>query len=322
MLHLLWIFPPIFALAFLICVLLLPRYIGKAHEVGIVGIDIHKPDRPEVAECGGIILMIAYLIGLFAFIPFIGEASDVEVIGTAATVLLSSFIGFIDDVYETRWGMKILTPLIGGIPLAVMRLGRTTMWTPIGVVDFGLLFYILILPLIVTACTNAVNMLAGLNGLEAGSTAIMALALSLLCILKGGKQFIGAVLLIPLLGAILAFLLYNKYPSHVFPGDVGTFGMGSVIACVAMLAYLERAVFLMFIPHTINALLFFIGKLRGEAPPRETPMNPDGTIPAPTIWSLRCLVLRIHPMREKTLVYTLWVVVAIFAMAGTLVYGI
>jgi len=313
-----------FLVAFFIGLLLLPSYIKRAHEVGITGFDIHKPNTPAVAESGGIVLMLAYLIGLFTFIPFVSETLEKEIIGTAATVLFSSFIGIVDDVYETRWRIKILTPLIGGVPLAVMRLGRTTMWIPgfREAVDFGIFFYFLILPFIVTACANAVNMFAGLNGLEAGSTVIIALTLSFLCLLKGGKQFTGAIILIPLLGALISFLLFNKYPSRVFPGDVGTFGMGSVIACCAMLAYLERAVFVMFIPHTINAILFFVGKLRGEAPPREASMNPDGTIPAPTIWSLRCLLLRVRPMKEKTLVYTMWMVVAAFSILGALVYGI
>lgn len=327
-----WLFLLSFALPLIICLFLLPSYIKKAHKVGIVGIDVHKPNTPEIAESGGIVLVLAYLLGLFAFVPFIitnpVEASYLmKIVGTAATVLFSAFIGFIDDIYKTRWRLKILTPLLGGIPLAVLLLGRTTISTPFGVIDFenlgliGLaLFYFLILPFIVTACTNAVNMFAGLNGLEAGSSLIIASALIFLCARE--ELVIGAIILIPFMGAVIAFLLYNAYPSSVFPGDVGTFTMGAVVACVAVLANLERAVFIMFIPHTINAILFFIGKVKGEPPPRDASMNTDGTLPAPTIWSLRCIILRLHPMKEKTALYVLWIVVGVFAVAGTLAYGI
>lgn len=45
----------------------------------------------------------------------------------------------------------ILAPLLGGVPLAVMRLGHTSMQTPIGVIDFGICFYCILLPFIVTA---------------------------------------------------------------------------------------------------------------------------------------------------------------------------
>ena len=323
------IFLSSFALAFSICAVLLPSYIRKARHVGIVGEDIHKSGNPKIAECGGVILVIAYLIGLFAFIPFTDELAvdQLEIIGTAATVLLSSFVGFIDDVYETRWRVKVLTPLIGGVPLAAMQLHRTTISMPFGILDFaafgllGLIFlYWVVVPFIVTACANAVNMFAGLNGLEAGSTLIIAVALSFLCIVRG--KVLGLIILIPFLGAVLAFLLHNWYPSRVFPGDIGTFGMGSVIACCAMLAYLERAVFFMFIPHTINAIMFFIGKLRGKEPPKQAPMNPDGTLPAPTIWSLRSIVLRIRPMKETTALYVMLLIVAASALLGTLVYGI
>jgi len=309
------------------CLLLLPPYIKKAKQVGITGVDIHKPGLPAIAECGGVILILAYLLGLFFFIPFIDEALNEEIIGTAATVLLASFIGFIDDMYETRWRIKVLTPLLGGVPLAVMRLGRTTILTPFGLLDFqamGLLglifFYAIILPFAVTASANAVNMFAGLNGQEAGSTVIMALALLLLT-LRWNKP-IGSIILIPFVGALLAFLVFNKYPSRVFPGDVGTFGMGAVIACVAILADLERAAVIMFIPYFVNAVLFFIGKLKRIPPPREAQMNPDGTLPAPSIWSLRSVLLRIHPMKEKTLVITMLLMIVVFTVAGMLAYGI
>lgn len=309
-----------FILAFLVCWLLLPLYIKKAKQVGITGRDIHKPGSPEIAECGGVILILAYLIGLFFFIPFIGEDLNKKIVGTAATVLLAAFIGFLDDIYETRWRTKVLTPLLGGVPLVVMRLGRTAMETPIGVIDFGIFYYFIILPFIVTASANAINMFAGLNGQEAGSSIIMALALLFLSLRFQKPE--GSIILLPFLGALIAFLYHNRYPSRVFPGDVGTFGIGTVIACVAVLADLERGVFIMFIPHAINAILFFIGKLKGEPPPKEASMNPDGTLPAPSIWSLRSVILRLHPMREKTLVYTIWSMVAVFSLIGILVYPI
>ncbi len=315
-----------FILSLLACLVILPSYIKKAKQVGITGKDIHKPGSPAVAECGGVILILAYLLGLFFFIPFNNETLDMEIIGTAATVLLTSFIGFIDDLYETRWRIKILTPLLGGVPLAVMRLGRTTIQTPFGVFDFAalgllglVLFYAIILPFAVTASANAINMFAGLNGQEAGSSLIMALALLFLTIRL--DKPIGYIILTPFIGALLAFLYFNRYPSHVFPGDVGTFGMGAVLACVAILADLERAAVIMFIPYFVNATLFFIGKLKRVPPPREAQMNPDGTLPAPSIWSLRNIILRIHPMREKMLVSILLLVVALFAVAGMLAYG-
>src|SRR3972149_2074978 len=134
-------FDLIFIESFLIslstCLLLLPPYIKKAKQVGITGVDIHKPGLPAIAECGGVILILAYLLGLFFFVPFNTGLFNVELIGTAATVLLAAFIGFIDDIYETRWRIKVLTPLLGGVPLSVLRLGRTSLQTPFGLLDFA-----------------------------------------------------------------------------------------------------------------------------------------------------------------------------------------
>lgn len=312
------------------CLLTLPRYIRRAKQVGITGQDIHKPGSPSVAESGGVILILAYLIGLFFFVPFSNafedEVVNLEIVGTAATVMLTAFIGFADDLYEMRWRVKVLTPLLGGVPLAVMRLGRETISTPFGVLDFaafgslGVILFAVIILFAVTASANGINMFAGLNGQEAGSVLIMSLALLFLSFRLG--KTIGYVILMPFIGALVAFLYFNWYPSRVFPGDVGTLGMGAVIACVAVLADLERAAVIMFIPYFANAVLFFIGKLKRVPPPRNAQMNPDGTLPAPSIWSLRSVILRIHPMKEKQLVIVLLLLVAVFSIIGMLAYGI
>ena len=316
-----------------VCLLTLPRYIRRAKQVGVTGQDIHKPGSPAVAESGGVILVLAYLIGLFFFIPFsnafaidANENLNLEIVGTAATVMLTAFIGFADDLYELRWRVKVLTPLLGGVPLAVMRLGRETISTPFGVLDFaafgslGLVLFAVIILFAVTASANGINMFAGLNGQEAGSALIMSLALLFLAFRL--EKAIGYIILIPFIGALVAFLYFNWYPSRVFPGDVGTLGMGAVIACVAILASLERAAVIMFIPYFINAVLFFIGKLKRAPPPRDGQMNQDGTLPAPSIWSLRSVILRLHPMKEQSMVITMLLLVAIFSVIGMLAYGI
>jgi UDP-N-acetylglucosamine--dolichyl-phosphate N-acetylglucosaminephosphotransferase len=183
-----------------------------------------------------------------------------------------------------------------------------------------LVLFAVVLLFAVTASANGINMFAGLNGQEAGSVLIMSLALLFLAF-RSGKT-IGYIILIPFIGALVAFLYFNWYPSRVFPGDVGTFGMGAVIACVAILADLERAALIMFIPYFVNAVLFFIGKLKRIPPPRNAQMNSDGTLPAPSIWSLRSVILRIHPMKEKTMVITMLLLVAVFSVIGMLAYGI
>jgi len=319
-----------FMISLAACLFTLPRYIRRAKQVGVTGQDIHKPGSPAVAESGGVILILAYLIGLFFFIPFSNAFADsalnLEIVGTAATVMLTAFIGFADDLYDIRWRVKILTPLLGGVPLAVMRLGRETIMTPFGVLDFaafgsvGVVLFAVVILFAVTASANGINMFAGLNGQEAGSVLIMSLALLFLAFRLGKTN--GYIILIPFIGALIAFLYFNRYPSRVFPGDVGTLSMGAVIACVAVLADLERAAIIMFVPYFVNAILFFIGKLKRVTPPRNAQMNPDGTLPAPSIWSLRSLILRIHPMKEKPLVVTLLLIVAAFCIVGMLAYGI
>jgi UDP-N-acetylglucosamine--dolichyl-phosphate N-acetylglucosaminephosphotransferase len=322
-----------FLISFAVCLLALPRYIRRARGVGVTGRDIHKPGSPAIAESGGVILVLAYLLGLFFFIPFstafvsnANESLNLEVVGTAATVMLTAFIGFADDIYEIRWRIKVLTPLLGGVPLAVLRLGNEAITTPFGVWDFaifgslGLVLFAVIILFAVTASANGVNMFAGLNGQEAGSVLIMSLALLFLAFRF--EKAIGCIILVPFVGTLVAFLYFNWYPSRVFPGDVGTLSMGAVLACVAVLASLERAAVIMFIPYFANAVLFFIGKLKRAPPPRDGQMNSDGTLPAPSIWSLRSVILRLHPMKEQAMTITMLLLVAFFSVIGMLIYEI
>jgi UDP-N-acetylglucosamine--dolichyl-phosphate N-acetylglucosaminephosphotransferase len=322
-----------FLISFAVCLLTLPRYIKRAKKAGVTGKDIHKPGSPVIAESGGVILVLAYMLGLFFFIPFnssfisnANESLNLEIVGTAATVMLTAFIGFADDIYEIRWRIKVLTPLLGGVPLAVLRLSNEAITTPFGVWNFadfgsiGAVLFAVILLFAVTASANAINMYAGLNGQEAGSVLIMSLALLFLA--YRFRIAIGCIILVPFIGALIAFLYFNWYPSRVFPGDVGTLSMGAVLACVAILASLERAAVIMFIPYFINAILFFIGKLKRAPPPRDGQMNSDGTLPAPSIWSLRSVILRLHPMKEQAMTATMLLLVGFFSVIGMLVYGI
>lgn len=108
--------------------------------------------------------------------------------------------------------------------------------------------YVLMIVLVVTACSNGANITDGLDGLAAGTTAIIAIVIGILAWLSGNLvnsdylniMFIPgtgeiAVFMSALVGALLGFLWYNCYPAQVFMGDTGSLALGGIIGVSAIL---------------------------------------------------------------------------------------
>lgn len=107
--------------------------------------------------------------------------------------------------------------------------------------------YVLICIFIITAVSNGANITDGIDGLAAGTSAIIGLSLAIFAYLSGNKVFAEYlnIMLIPnsgevvifcaaFVGACIGFLWYNAYPAQVFMGDTGSLMLGSVIATLSL----------------------------------------------------------------------------------------
>ena len=110
------------------------------------------------------------------------------------------------------------------------------------------LFFIPFVILIVTAVSNGANLTDGLDGLAAGSSAIIVTTLAIFAYVSSNVQFATYldILYIPgsqeivifsaaMIGACVGFLWYNSYPARVFMGDTGSLALGGIIASMAIL---------------------------------------------------------------------------------------
>ncbi|TAE47014.1 MAG: phospho-N-acetylmuramoyl-pentapeptide-transferase [Bacteroidetes bacterium] len=128
-------------------------------------------------------------------------------------------------------------------------------WFLEGVVDefvLGRVIYLLMVIFIVTAVSNAVNLTDGIDGLAAGTSAIVAAALGLFAYVSGNYIFsnylhisyipLSSELLIfvaALVGGCLGFLWWNSYPAQVFMGDTGSLALGGAIGILALMVKKE-----------------------------------------------------------------------------------
>ena len=118
--------------------------------------------------------------------------------------------------------------------------------------SYGWLIFIPIVVFIITAVSNGANLTDGIDGLAAGSSAIIVLALAVLAWVSGNVVFADYldVMYIPnsgeitifisaFAGALIGFLWYNTYPAQVFMGDTGSLMIGGIIAVIAIMVRKE-----------------------------------------------------------------------------------
>lgn len=249
-----------FAVAFLMTFLILPWLILKMKARGIVGTDRNKPNHPEVAEMGGIAVVIGVFAGVSILLAFDGVTDLMLLNVSLAVVLGAAFVGMIDDLFELQQRQKAFFPFLLALPLGA-ALDPVVFIPYIGNIDFGVLM-ILAAPFAITCAANAGNMLEGFNGLGAGLGIIMALTLVVLALLH--DRLDGVYLLVPLAGGLMAFLWYNRYPSKVFPGDALMLFMGATLAVSGMMSQLYIQTTIIFLPMIAEFFLKLRGSFEGE----------------------------------------------------------
>lgn len=112
---------------------------------------------------------------------------------------------------------------------------------------YGWILFVLVAIFVVAAVSNSANLTDGLDGLSAGSSAIMGVTLGILAYLSGNINYAGYlnIMYIPgvgellvfaaaFIGATIGFLWYNSYPAQVFMGDTGSLTLGGIIAVFAL----------------------------------------------------------------------------------------
>ncbi|MDX1326577.1 MAG: phospho-N-acetylmuramoyl-pentapeptide-transferase [Arenibacter sp.] len=121
-------------------------------------------------------------------------------------------------------------------------------WMGKGAKDYAWLIFIPIIIIIVTAVSNGANLTDGIDGLAAGTSAIIVVTLMLFTWISGNIIFSNYldIMFIPRVGelvvftaafagALVGFLWYNAYPATVFMGDTGSLTIGGVIAVIAII---------------------------------------------------------------------------------------
>jgi len=250
----------ILLISFLASFVLFPAMIIRLKKAGIVGKNMNSAIKEEVAEMGGLVVVAGFGAGIFTviavktFFDIFPSVDLISILVALSTILIVVLIGIFDDLVSMPQQIKAFMPLFAALPLIVIKEGSTFMRIPFwGNVNFGLVYTLVIIPLEMTIAANAVNMLAGFNGLEVGMGIIVIGTLAIIAYLIGNINVL--VILLAAMGALLAALYYNWYPAKVLIGDVGTLSIGAIIAVAVIIGNFGIAGAILLIPYIIDFLI-------------------------------------------------------------------
>ena len=207
-------------------------------------IKVFKKNKEGMSEKGKLILqgLMALSIGLaVCFSDQIVVREQVSGAEVAASVTADDSPAAIDAVKSTKttipfvknheFDYGVLSPFKGAW-------GRYCKWA----------IYVIMIVIVITACSNGVNLTDGMDGLAAGSTSIVGVVLGIFAWLGGNivnAEYLNimyipgsgeiAVFMAALVGALIGFLWYNTYPAQVFMGDTGSLMLGGIIGVTAVL---------------------------------------------------------------------------------------
>jgi len=263
--------------AYVVAVRIIPRFGDMFIKANLFGIDMSKSRKEKIPEALGVVTGCVFLITLFIFIPVpfsqsILKNADfphdefVELLSALLSICCMLLLGFADDVLDLRWRHKLLLPTIASLPLLMVyyvNFNSTTIIVPkplrpwFGLsVSLGILYYVY-MGMLAVFCTNAINILAGVNGLEVGQAVIIAVSIIVFNMIELGGDLWKAhqfslYFMLPYLATSIALLQHNWYPSRVFVGDTFCYFSGMTFAVVGILGHFSKTMLLFFLPQVIN----------------------------------------------------------------------
>jgi phospho-N-acetylmuramoyl-pentapeptide-transferase len=272
---------------------------------------------------GGVLIWFAVIVPYMIFSRF-SIAS--------MTVLLAAFgnafIGFADDwikiVRKRSLGLaaryKLLLQLGLALFIGFIALHYVGLDTRVDVpltsykLDLGGFGFYALIFLVLAGFSNAVNLTDGLDGLAAGASAIVLVALAGIAFLIGRNSSDPGITDLMVVsgcigGACLGFLWYNTFPADVFMGDTGSLGLGGAIAGMAVLTRTELTLVIiggLFVLEALSVMAqVFSFKLFHRRVLLMAPLHHHFELKA---WS------------ETKIIVRFWIVAALFAGAGFAVY--
>lgn len=277
---------------------------------GLSGKDLGKKgsasESKDVPEALGIVSGTVFLIcTIISQLTFARNSQELVVYNSALfSICFMIFLGFTDDTLDLKWRYKLILPTVASLPLLSAYSGNTAVYIPApfrfllmidpthskelttlgaiinmfitvdtaahgAIVELGWVFLVF-MGLLAVFCTNSINILAGINGLECGQSYVIACSIlffklydlgvlqnslgNMVAIPSSGDALFAVFIILPFITTSLALLRYNWFPATVFVGDTFCYFAGMTFAVVGIHGHFSKTLILLFLPQIANFL--------------------------------------------------------------------
>ncbi len=262
-----------FAVSLVISYLMTPPVKHFAEHVG--AIDVPKDDRRvhdhPIPRMGGLAIFLGFVLSLLVFVPM-----DMKVMGLLLGALIIAVVGGVDDIIPLSPSAKLLAQFIAALVcirsgIVFDAISNPNVFSDQTYIEIGWLSYPLTV-LWIVGCTNAVNLIDGLDGLAVGVSAISSMTMLVVSLLVADP--VVSIILAALTGACLGFMPFNFNPAKIFMGDVGSQFLGFVLGVSAIMGLFKLQAIITFIVPLLalavplaDTLFAFIRRiLKGQSP--------------------------------------------------------
>jgi UDP-GlcNAc:undecaprenyl-phosphate GlcNAc-1-phosphate transferase len=244
-----------------------------AKEVGAIDVptEARRVHDHPIPRMGGLAIFFGFLLTVILF----ADITD-QVRGILFGSIIIVVMGAIDDVLNLNPWIKLgVQTLAAGVAVAygvvIHVLTNPAAFTANQVLFMGYLA-VPVTILWIVGCTNAVNLIDGLDGLACGVSVISSLTMLVVALMVAEANV--AVILAALTGACIGFLPYNMNPAKLFMGDTGSQLLGYVLATVSVMGMFKYYAVVTFIvpvlalaiPLSDTVFAFFRRLFHGQSP--------------------------------------------------------
>lgn len=222
-----------FVVALVVCNRMTPPVKRFAERIGAMDIpkDNRRVHNHPIPRMGGLAIIVGFFLAVLLFVP-VSE----KVYGIVIGAFIIAGMGFVDDIVNLKPAVKLVLQLFAAFVCVRFGLVIDAVTWPVTQTYMELgWFGVPITMLWIVLCTNAFNLIDGLDGLAAGVTAICSFFLLAASILFFTAEPSAAIILTALIGACLGFIPFNFNPAKIFMGDVGSQFLGFILATVSIL---------------------------------------------------------------------------------------
>ncbi len=312
------IYSAVFLATLIASLILTPLTAKIMRRIGKVGTDIHKASRPEIPESVGLAYILVFLAALVASLLFAPDELTKNRIGIMVLIMsLVIAVGLYDDFMTLSAILKPGILVLISLPIVIFQYADPKPVLPfVGPVRITIVYWAVAV-FVVAITSNASNMLDVLNGSMSGTSiliGITAFVASFIVPLTASQQFIARYASLALIGSLVGFWWFNRYPAKVFAGDTGSLGTGAAIGLIAIYGKLEFVLIVALLVHIMNSfsILSSIGGLKERREIRSRPtIVKDGNIhaskdPKAPITLVRLLVAA-RPKTEREIVNDIYI---------------